>query len=397
MTDQRTHSVRERADGFRIFAVAIGAVGLAAAVTILFAEPTHFYQGYLVGFAFWSGASFGCMALLMLHHLVGGEWGFVTQRILEAGAATTLLMAAFVIPILFGMHEIYEWTHEDVVAASDVLQHKKPYLNAPFFIVRTILYFAAFVLISFFLVRWSRMQDDRRDPRYAVRLRRLSAGGLVVYVLLITWASLDWYMSISPHWFSTVYGWLIAVSQTLTALAVAIVALYLVRGAVTIRQVLKTKHFHDYGNLMLAFVVLWTYMMFAQYLIIWSGNIPEDVLWYVHRKHGVLLWVGSFLVLFHFAVPFFILLFRRTKRTPARLAGLAAALLIVHAVFLIWLILPSFNEAGLLSYVSVVVSLLGIGGCWLALFLSTLAARPLVPSFDPRFEETTDVISHAKS
>lgn len=364
-------------------------MGLVAAVIILFVDPDHFYQGYLVGFAFWSAAAFGCMALLMLHHLVAGGWGFVTQRILESGAATTVLLAIFVIPILFGMHELYEWTHEEVVAGDDVLQHKKPYLNVPFFIIRTVVYFAAFITLSLLLARWSRLQDARRDPKYTVRLRRLSAGGLIVYVLLITWATTDWYMSISPHWYSSIYGWLFAVSQALTAIGITIITLYFVRGADTVAKVLKTKHFHDYGNLMLAFVVLWTYMMFAQYLIMWSGNIPEDVVWYVHRKEGFWFWIGPFLIAFHFGVPFFTLLLRRTKRAPRRLGMLAGALLLVHCVFLFWLILPSFKETSILSFVSAAASLVGIGGCWLAVFLSRLSSRPLVPTYDPRFEDMT--------
>lgn len=370
-----------------MWALGIGAVGLAASVILLFIQPNHFYHGYLVGFTFWVGASCGCMAVLMLHHLVAGEWGLVGQRILEAGSETIYLMAVFFVPILFGMHELYEWTHEEVVAESPALQHKKPYLNTPFFLIRTAVYFTALSTITFFLVRWSAKSDRTGEARFAARLRRLSAGGLVVYILLMTLASVDWVMSIEPHWFSKVYGWMLQVSQSLVAITLVIVLLTLLRNAPPLARIVKTKHFHDWGNLLLAFVILWAYLMFAQFLIMWSGNIPEDVAWYTHRTDGAWLYFGPAMIIAHFAVPFLLLLFRRVKRHRRALAILAGCLFVVHVGFVAWLVLPGFVESSALAtFLAAAASWIGIGGCWLTFMLSRLSTRPLLPTFDPRFE-----------
>lgn len=385
MTDRA--DIREDLRRRRSWTVATGAAGLAASCVLLFMNTQGFFQGYLFAFTYWVGVSLGHLAVLMLHHLVAGEWGLVTQRILEAGASTLGMMAVFFIPILLGMHELYEWTHDDVVAESPLLQHKQPYLNVPFFIVRSVIYFAAWITLSVLLVRWSDRQDETRDGDYARRMRRLSAGGLVAHVLLMTFASVDWIMSIEPHWFSTIYGWMVEASQTLVAIALVVLTLAAVRSAPALRPVVRTKHHHDYGNLMLAFVILWAYMMFSQYLIMWSGNVPENVQWYVHRQEGLWFWVGPFLILFHFAVPFALLLFRRTKRSVRLLSALAIALLCVHAVFVAWLILPGFRVTGWVTFAAAFTAFVGIGGCWASLFMTRLAARRLLPLYDPRFED----------
>lgn len=370
----------------RSWTIAAGLLGLAGSVVVLAIDPTGFFQGYLFAFTFWVGVSLGCLALLMLHHLVAGEWGIVTQRILEAGASAVLLMAVLFAPILLGMHELYEWTHADAVAESPVLQHKQPYLNVPSYVVRSVIYFAAWSTLALLLSRWSGEQDRTGDPLYTKRLRSLAAGGLIAHILLITFASVDWIMSIEPHWFSTIYGWMMVVSQTLSAIALVVVVLLFIRSAPPLRRVVRTKHLHDYGNLMLAFVILWAYMMFAQYLILWSGNIPEGVTWYVHRMEGPWVWVGQLLILFHFAVPFALLLFRRTKRAATSLRALSLGLFAVHVLFVAWLILPGFRETSWGTVATAVTAWTGIGGCWATLFLTRLSSRPLLPVYDPRFD-----------
>ncbi len=367
--------------------LAVGGVGLVLAVLCLVADAEAFFQGYLAAFIFWLGLPLGSLALLMLHHLSAGGWGFVAQRHFEAAAQTVALLAVFFVPMLFGLHYLYEWTHAEAVAESEVLRHKEPYLNVPFFIIRAAVYFVFWTAAAFLLARWSGRLDDTGDAKYVARLRALAAAGLIGHVLLLTFASVDWVMSLEPEWFSSIFGWMLLVSEVLAALAVAVLVLGRLRAAEPIASVIRTKHFHDYGNLLLAFVILWTYMMFAQYLIIWSGNLPEEVRWFVHRREGGWLAVATVLVLFHFAVPFFVLLSRRAKRSARALSALAAFLLLMHVLFVAWLVIPSFREAGLLTYASAAAAFVGMGGFWLAAYLFFLARRPLLPKGDPRIQD----------
>jgi hypothetical protein len=362
------------------------AVGTLAAIAGLLVSAESFFQGYLTAFVFWSGLSLGFLGVLLLHHLVVGAWGYVTQRILEAGALTVGLAAVLFIPLAFGLHPLYEWTHAEVVAESPVLQHKKPYLNVPFFLIRAVLYFVIWGGIAYFLRRWSIRLDETGDPAYAVRLRRLGAGGLVAHILLVTFASTDWIMSLDPHWFSTVFGWLLTVSQGLTALAVTVIVLAAARHTSPLDEQVQVKHFHDYGNLILTFVILWAYMMFVQFLIMWSGNIPEDIRWYVERQENGWGWVAPFLIVFHFVGPFLVLLSRRSKRSGRALAGLAGLLLVVHVLFVAWLVLPSFPNASVHAYWIAAVAFVGMGGAWAAVFAWGLRRQPTFLKNDPRYE-----------
>lgn len=364
---------------------AVGLLGLAAAVVVWVLDPTAFFQGYLAAFVFWVSVPLGCLGLLMLHHLVAGRWGFVAQRLLESGALTIGGMALLFVPLFFGLHELYEWTHADVVEESVALQHKKPYLNIPFFIVRTAIYFAVWAALAFLFARWSRRLDETRDVHCAARMRRLGAAGLIVHILLMTFVTTDWVMSIDPEWFSTIYAWKFVVSHTLVAIALVVIALAALRRRGPLREIVETKQLHDWGNLMLAFVVLWTYMVFAQYLVIWSGNVPHDVLWYTEREAGFWFWAGVVMIIFHFAVPFLLLLFRRTKRSGRRLAGLSVVLLLAHALFVAWLIVPSFHEIPPLTYAALVASWVGLGGLVLGSAAWLYARRPPVVQYDPRF------------
>lgn len=373
------------------------AIGTSAAIIGVLISAEAFFRGYLAAFVFWSGLSLGFLAVLLLHHLVVGAWGAVTQRILEAGALTVGLAAVLFVPLAFGLHYLYEWTHAEVVAESPVLQHKKAYLNVPFFLIRTALYFAVWGSMAYVLRRWSIRLGATGDPAYAVRLRRLGAGGLVAHILLLTFASTDWIMSLDPHWFSTVFGWVILASQTLVALAVTVITLGGAHHTPPLSERVRVKHFHDYGNLILTFVILWAYLMFAQYLIMWSGNVPEDIRWYVERQENGWGWVAPFLIVFHFAVPFFVLLSRRSKRSARALRALAALVLTVHIVFVAWLVLPSFHDTALHTYWIAAAIFAGMGGAWAAVFAWGLRRQPLLLRNDPRYELSLNPTSERES
>jgi hypothetical protein len=365
----------------------IGGVAGLVSLAGLWTNRTQFFQSYLMAYMFVLGITLGCLALGMVHQLSGGAWGVVMRR--QIGAATRVLpvMAILFLPIVFGMHDLYEWTHADVVAADEVLRHKQPYLNTPFFLVRAAIYFTVWGALTYFLNAWSIEQDRTADPRLARRMQLLSAGGLVGYGLTITFASFDWLMSLEPHWFSTIYGVLIMGGQGLSALAFLIMSLAWLSRRPPLQDIVTPDHFHDLGNLMLAFVMLWAYFAFSQYLIIWSGNLPEEIAWYLHRLQTGWRGVGVTLMLFHFAVPFTLLLSRAVKREPQMLLKVAAGILLVRLIDLFWLVAPEFHRTGIVvSWLDVTLPL-SIGAIWLGSFVRQLRNRAILPVHDPQFDE----------
>jgi hypothetical protein len=361
-----------------------GAVGLSLCLVGALVSPGQLLRSYLVGFLFWLGVPLGCLALLLLHHLVGGNWGFVSRRSFEAASRTLPVLAGFFLPILLGLRELYPWAAAGAVEADPALQHKAVYLNRGSFLLRAGVFFAIWVLLALFVNRYSREQD-KGERAWLGRLQLVGALGLLLYGLTITFAAVDWVMSLEPHWFSTVYGLLFMVGQVLSGLAFVVVVLALLSRFEPLSRRLQPAHFHDLGNLILAFVLLWAYLAFSQYLIIWSGNLPEEIPWYVHRLDGGWQWLGLILIVFHFAVPFLVLLSRTVKRQAQTLVKVAVALLVFRVVDLFWLAAPAFSPGALRVHWLDLAAPLAIGGFWLSVFFWQLKALPLLPLNDPRF------------
>jgi hypothetical protein len=356
--------------------------GAAAAVSLigLFFSVAQFLHSYLMAYMLVLGTTLGCLALGMIHQLSGGAWGVVTRRIFGAAARVLPMLTAMYLPIALGLPRLYEWTHED-------LGDKHLYLNVPFFLLRAALYFAAWNAISYFLNRWSLDQDRNPDPRIARNMQVLSGGGLVVYALTMTFASFDWLMSLDPHWYSTIYGVLVMGGQGLTALAFLIIALAWLSRRHPLDTIVVPTHFHDLGNLMLAFVMLWAYFSFSQYLIIYSANLPEEITWYTRRLHTGWRFIGLSLVVFHFAAPFLILLSRAVKRNPEWLVRVALGVIAVRLIDLFWLIAPELHREGFaVSWLDVVLPF-SLGAIWLGCFVRQLRGRAIVPIHDPQFRE----------
>jgi hypothetical protein len=365
----------------------IGAIAAALSLIGAFANVDQFLQSYLMAFMFCLGVTLGCLALGMVHQLSGGAWGVVLRRPIGAASRVLPVLTVMFLPILLGMHRLYIWTHADVVAHDEVLLHKQLYLNMPFWIVRAIVYFGVWNTLAFFLNRWSLEQDRTGDPVIARRMQMLSAGGLVAYGLTITFASFDWLMSLEPHWYSTIYGALIMGGQGLSALAFLIVTIVWLSGRPPLDRIIATSHFHDIGNLTLAFVMLWAYFSFSQYLIIWAGNLPAEIAWYQHRLQTGWRAIGVGLILFHFAAPFVLLLSRVVKRTPDLLVKVAIGVLIVRLVDLFWLVAPEFHRDGIkVSWLDVVLPI-ALFAIWLGVFVWQLRGRPILPVHDPQFDE----------
>ncbi|TMA82880.1 MAG: hypothetical protein E6J77_15170, partial [Deltaproteobacteria bacterium] len=266
---------------FRRNCLLVGIAGLAACAAGAAANPAAFFRAYLVAYLFWLGIALGCMAIVLIHYLTGGAWGLVIRRVLESGTRTLPLLALAFLPLAFGLRELYEWARPEVVAADALLRHKSAYLNAPFFLVRAAIYLAAWIAVAAVLRRWS--PEDAAPPR---RLRVLAGPGLAVYGLTMTFAAIDWVMSLEPHWFSTVYGMMFATGQVLAGFAFVIAVTTLLARRAPLAGLVAPNHFTDLGNLLLAFVMLWAYLAFAQYLLIWAGNLPEEIPWYLRRQQG---------------------------------------------------------------------------------------------------------------
>jgi len=369
-------------------ALAVGALFFALLVFGLLVDRTQFFHAYLVGFIFWIGITVGSLALLMLQHLTGGAWGLIIRRVLEAATRTLPLMVILFIPILVGLNQIYPWTNRSAMDQIPALREKAAhYLNPSFFMTRAALYFAIWSLMALVL-NWLSLQHDRTaDQKLRKRMQMMSGPGLGLLILTITFASIDWVMSLDPAWSSTIYGLIFVASWSLSALAFGILVMSWLARREPMNTVVRTSHFHDWGNLLLTLVMLWTYFAFSQYLIIWSANLPEETVWYVARTHGGWGVIALGIVILQFAFPFLTLLSRAAKKSPQKLALLAVVILAMRIVDVIWLVEPSFNREHFhLSWMDLVAPI-AIGGLWIATFAWQLQKRQLVPINDPQLEQ----------
>ena len=364
----------------------IGAIAAVVSVAGAFLAPGSFYSAYLIGFMFWLGLSLGCMAILMLYHLVGGAWGTVIRRILESGMMTLPLMFVLFIPILLHLPRLYFWARPEVLADPKtdpkILEIAHSYLNFNGILLRYILYFAIWFGMAYFLNRWSTEQDSIVGQS-TLRFRAMSSIGLVIYSLTISFAVIDWVMSLQARWISTIYGLLFVAGEALSAFCFVVVIESILGKRKPMSEYLTDTEVHDHGKLMLAFVMVWAYFNFSQWLIIWAGNLPEEIPWYVRRLHGGWETVGLFLVVFHFAVPFALLLSRQLKRKARTLVRIASWLIFMRIVDIFWHIEPSAHPTFHLSWLHFTI-IAGIGGLWMAYFFYNLRSRPLLPVNAPQ-------------
>jgi hypothetical protein len=375
-------------------ALVAGALGLLLCAFGWLTSAGQFYRSWLFAFLFWIGVAIGCLSITLIHNLTGGLWGLVIRRLLEAGSRTLPWLAVLFLPVAFGLSHIYPWARPEVVAADPLIQQKTLYLNVPFFLARAVFYFGVWLLLSHLQARWSDELD--RGVHYlrtSRRLRGLGGAGLLLMGLTITFSAVDWAMSLNPHWYSTVYGVLFMVGQALSAMAFIIVCVARFGGEDPLQRVLRKEQVHDLGKLMLAFVMLWAYISFTQFLIIWAGNLPEEIPFYIQRLSGGWQYLALALVLFHFALPFAVLLSRDLKRNAGMLAIVAGLVLAIRVVDLYWLVAPDLaghhgaGAAGLHPHWLDLAALLAVGGLWLFLFARELRARPLLPVGEPEIKE----------
>lgn len=372
---------------------AVGALALSALGAWL--SPGRFFQAYLIGFSFWVGIALGCMGLVMLHHLVGGLWGYLIRRPLEAGALTIWFLALLFIPLALGLRYLYPWMRPEALSGGAEWAHKAAYLNEPFFLARAGGYFVVWLVLALLLNRWSSAQDRSADPALTDRLQLISGPGLALLFLTASFAAIDWMLSLEPESASTIYGAMVVTGQALATLALASILSAWLAQFTPLAELAAPAQFHDLGNLLLAFVMLWAYMAFSQFLIIWCGNLTEEIPWYLHRTRGGWQFVAIVLIVFHFFLPFFALLFRDVKRRERSLVVVAALVLVMHWVDLVWLVAPApvFGHHGISVHWLDVIVPVGLGAAWMAVFLGHVKAKPLVPQADPRLAEA---LAHAR-
>ncbi len=378
-----TESFRARLSQVQTYALAVGALGLAATAYGAFAQTTQFFFSYLYALLFWLGLSLGCFLITMIHELTGGRWGYPTRRFFEAGFMVLPLMLLLFVPLFFGLHHLYPWARTEEVVREKVLAERHPYQNNWAYIARVIFFIGIWIWMAFSLRRWSLQQDTTNDAAPTRRARALSGPGIVIYGLLGTFAYVDWIMSLEKHWYSTMFPVIVMIGQILVAYAFSVVMVTLFKDEPPLAETVTKTHYHHLGNLLLTFVMFWTYISFGQLLIIYSGDLPHEIDWYMHRIATSWKVVVAALGLFHFFLPFFLLLFRPIKKHVGALTIMAGLLFVVHIVDSYWLVMPSLHQEGVkVSWLDFTAPI-GIGGLWVAAFLWVLKQAPLIPQRDP--------------
>jgi hypothetical protein len=379
-----TNTLGPQLDRLQRNALVIGVIAFAATLVGAFVDKQHFWQSYLYGYIAISALAIGSLGIFLLHNVVGGNWGVAIRRFIESGLQTLPLFALLVIPILFATTFLYKWTDATYRAEHFAVGHKAVYMNVPFFAGRTVFYFIVWIAMGSRILKMANEHDRTGDPALFKRIKGVSAPALLVFVLTTTFAFIDWIMSLEPDWYSTIYPWLFTVGEVLLTFAFMIALLVLFSKHEPFAGFIKTAHFHDLGNLMLCFTMLWAYMGLAQFLIIWAENLPDEIPWYIRRFSGGWGYLGWFISIFHFCIPFFLLLMRFVKRNPQRLRVLAIWIIVVRMLDIFWYVAPAFRERKLEVYWTDLSALIGMGGIWLAYFIWNLKKRPMLVPNDPR-------------
>jgi len=389
-TLRATDSAASRATGIaraQMPAIIIGIIGVIGSAAGFFMNAPEFFRAWLPAFLFWFLIAAGALAVLMLQYVTGGEWGLLIRRPLGAAARTIPLFLLFGLPIAFGLKHIYVWANEAIVHGDHLLEQKQMWLNPTSWIIRSLIYFALLSLWAWRIRILSLKFYEDRSPFTELRRRKWAAAGLLMIVMVLTLSGVDWVMSLEPKWYSSMYGISFTVGAGLSAFAFVTFFLTLLSDNPAMQGVLRPNHFRDLGNLMLAFTMLWAYTNFSQFLLIWYGNIKEETPYYLQRTHhgwGVLAFA---LVIFHFFLPFTMLLMRAIKDRPKTIAIVTVIILVMRFVDIYWLVVPAHHpEHFYFSWITL-FAFLGIGGLWLAAFIWQLKGQTIIPIHETWVDE----------
>ena len=366
----------------------VGGFALLLALPGAFSSPEKFYHSYIFSFMLVLGLTVGSLGLLMLQHLTGGDWGIIIRRPLEAASRNIWLVLVMFIPVILGMKTLYRaWLDPERLKEEPLSKFQQGYLTSGGFLGRAVLYFAIWILLMWLFNAWSKQQDERqRDPQIQQHLRRLAGPGVILYILAMTFAAIDWVMSLSPHWASTIYGFIFVGSQAIASMCLMIIVVVLLSGSEPFSGIIQKRHLHDLAKLLFAFNMLWAYFDFSQLLIIWSGNQPEEISFYRTRLYGGWGVVAVIVLVFSFGLPFLILLSREVKRTPGLISKVAGWMLFMRLVDLYWMTRPEFTSRAFPTWLDLVVPV-ALVGLWLGFFAMNLKQRPLLPLGDPNLAE----------
>jgi hypothetical protein len=379
----------------RLGGLILAAAGCAACAYGWIRLPERFYAAWLTAYFYWLGIALGCLAVAMLHGMSGGAWGRAIRRVIEAGFQTVPLLTLLFVPLWLGAGRIYEWADPEMVRQHAALARKTGYLNIGGFQVRAIVYFLVWIAITWVLNRSSPNDEPRLESPRSRRLQRRSGLCCIAYGVTMTLASVDWVMSLEPEWYSTMYGLIHIAGQAVSGLAFALIVVAALRTFEPWSRIVTPERLNDLGNLLLAAVMFWAYCSFFQYLVIWSGNLPEENVWYVHRSRHGWQYLAMGLMALHFAAPFLLLLSRQLKRQGADLGRIAALLLVMRYADLYWLIVPGFQRDAsgaqrfMVDWLDL-AALAAVGGAWLSVFAWRLSIRVGVPMYDPLNTEAMD-------
>jgi hypothetical protein len=376
-----------------------GAVLAILSIVLAFWRPDEFYRAYLLAFMDWLGVALGSMAIIMIRHLTGGGWGVVIRRVQGAAMRTLPVLTVLFIPILIAVaqHRVYLWAMP-LASVSDqhIREHlaknsfvTASYLNFSGFLIRAVIYFAIWNVLSFLLSKWSKEADSPTSRDNTARFKRLSGPGLILYAFTISFAAIDWVMSLDPTWISTIFGLIILIGEVLAAMCFAVFVERILYDYKPMSELLKPEFVHDHGKWMLTFIMVWAYFSFSQWLIIWAGNLPNEITFYLKRLSGGWAWIGLILALFHFCVPFAILLSRPLKRNLRKLVWVAIWLLFMRWLDLFWMIEPNFSKTLRFTLADIVVSC-ALGSVWMAFYFRNLASQPLLPAYDASIGEVLE-------
>jgi hypothetical protein len=390
-----TYNAPADIDARRSRSLMIGVAALVLCAIGFFINRDQFFRAWLIGYMLWLGVALGSMGWMMIHHLSGGAWGMVVRRVWEASSRTLPLLTVLFIPVVLGLNRLYPWTHAELMQTNEILRHKSVYLNPTFFLARAAVYFIGWNVIAWRMTALSRAQDAG-SVEATRSMQRLSGGGLVFLALSITFVGVDWFMSLNPDFYSTMFGFLFLNYLGLAGLAFTIIMATYLRGKEPLGSLFRPSHFADYGKLTLAFVMMWAYFQFSQYLLIYAANLQDEIPYVLTRIDGGWQYLALFLLIFQFVVPFGLLLSRPLKRSPERLVRVAVFLLIIRVIDTFMYVTPEFTAAGanrwmvpgehqsalFVNWLDIVTPV-AIGGIWFWMFFTQLRQRPLLPIGDP--------------
>lgn len=366
----------------------IGAIGLIASLVGYFIDDTQFYYSYLVSFVFFTGIGLAALLMVMLHHITRSSWGVVVRRISETFASNFMIWGIFVIPVLLGIHNLYHWSHEDAVAADKILQAKSAYLNTTFFVIRQVIYFIIWGYLGYKLHKASVEMDATGDWGITTLMRKISAPGIPLFALSISFAGFDWLMSLDPHWFSTMFGVYFFAMFFQAFWPVMILLVLFLHGRGILKNTIQKVHIYDLGAWFFAFTIFYAYIAFCQFLLIYYANLPEEALWYYHRLEGSWKYIAYSLILFRFVVPFIVLLNREAKHNIKVLTATSILVVVVHFAEVYWITMPVVSEHGIHFSWMDIAALLGLGGIFFGLFFNRFKKHNMIPVNDPKLDES---------